>query len=169
MTFIDPDIELDPGFAEVVAPLLAHDDVLSMRQYRHHDRTALGHSIAVAAGSYSLAKRLKLDAVSTARGALLHDFFLYDWRDGNNPHHPTRHARVALRNARQRFELNPVEEDIIVTHMWPVGRPFYAYPESALVSLVDKLVSTRELAILVARILRVIVLSMASRLAPGRT
>ena len=155
---------LDPEYAAVVAPLLEHDDVRGMDGFRHHDRTALTHSLAVSTRAWALARRLGLDAASVARGALLHDFFLYDWCDGLNPHHPTGHARVALANARARFELNPVEEDIIVSHMWPVGRPFYSYRESALVSIVDKYVSTREVTLLFFRTLRARTRSLARRL-----
>jgi hypothetical protein len=79
-------------------------------------------------------------------GALLHDFFLYDWRTSKGRHHPSRHPGVALSNAHARFALNPVEEDIILTHMWPVAKPFYSFKESFLVSSIDKLVSTKEAA-----------------------
>jgi len=155
---------LDPEYAAIVAPLLDHSDVRSMDGFRHHDRTALTHSLAVSTKAYAVAKRLRLDAVSVARGALLHDFFLYDWREVENSHHPTAHARVALANARARFSLNPVEEDIIVTHMWPIGKPFYSYRESALVSLVDKYVSTKEVTVLFARGLAAFAWLVVSRL-----
>jgi len=156
---------LDPEYSAIVAPLIEHDDVRGMDSFRHHDRTAFSHSLGVSTLAYAIAKRVRMDAASVARGALLHDFFLYDRRDGNNPRHPTRHARVALRNARERFELNPVEEDIILAHMWPVGRPFYSYKESALVSLVDKLVSIREVALLFVQTVAGLVSSLRRRLA----
>lgn len=139
---------LDPEYAAIVGPLLANPDVLSMNEFRHHDRTALTHSLGVSRRAYSIAKHLRLDASSVARGALLHDFFLYDRREGNNPKHSSNHAKVALANATKRFKLNHIEEDIIVAHMWPVCKPFYSYAESALVSIVDKVVSTREVLLL---------------------
>ncbi len=142
---------LDPEYAAIVAPLLAHGDVQSMHGFRHHDRTALTHSLSVSKLAFSMARRLGLDSVSVARGALLHDFFLYDRRADKTPFHLNRHAKVALRNARARFRLNLVEQDIILAHMWPVGRPFYTYRESALVSFVDKIVSTREVILMVLR------------------
>ena len=148
MFYDDIIANLDPGHRATIDHLLSHDDVLSMDRFRHHDRTALTHSLAVSTNAYRWARRLGLDAGSTARGALLHDFFLYDRRDGLKHRHPTRHARVALGNAKARFTLNPVEADIILTHMWPVGGPFYSYRESILVSMVDKIVSTREVLIL---------------------
>ncbi|PKL08474.1 MAG: hypothetical protein CVV51_08775 [Spirochaetae bacterium HGW-Spirochaetae-7] len=151
MIYADIIAKLDPGHRATIDHLLLHDDVLSMDGFRHHDRTALTHSLAVSTNAYRWARRLGFDAESTARGALLHDFFLYDRRDGLKHRHPTRHARVALGNAKARFILNPVESDIILTHMWPVGGPFYSYRESILVSLVDKIVSTKEVLILLGR------------------
>lgn len=156
---------LDPDFAAIVAPLLAHDDVQSMHSFRHHDRTALTHSLSVSTLSFSLARRLGLDSVSVARGALLHDFFLYDRRADKTRFHLNRHAKVALRNASARFSLNPVEQDIILAHMWPVGRPFYTYRESALVSFVDKFVSAREVTLMVLRSIKSRYTVLASRLA----
>jgi hypothetical protein len=65
---------------------------------------------------------------------------------------------VALQNAQARFALEAVEADIILTHMWPIGGPFYSYKESVLVSIVDKIVSSREVFLLfmqtISRILR---------------
>lgn len=155
---------LPPDYRNTVASLLNDDVVRSMASMRHHDRTTLEHSLAVSTLAYRAARRLRLDARATARGALLHDFFLYDRRAGQNPHHPMRHARVALRNAQARFELEPVEADIILTHMWPVGGPFYSFKESLLVSLVDKLVSSREVLILFLQTISRVCCSLAARL-----
>lgn len=141
---------LDREFLAAVADVIGHEDVRRMGRIRHHDGSTLAHSLAVAVASYRAARLLGLDARSTARGALLHDFFLYDWRDGVRRGHATRHARVALANARERFDLNGVEADIILTHMWPVGGPFYSYRESALVSAMDKAVAARDLAVMAA-------------------
>lgn len=151
MHSIEYTFSLDHDYEVIIAPLLAHRDVQSMHLLRHHDRTALTHSLSVSKLAFSMARRLGLDSVSVARGALLHDFYLYDRRANKIPFHLNRHAKVALRNACARFRLNLVEQDIILAHMWPVGRPFYTYRESALVSFVDKLVSTREVTLMVLR------------------
>ena len=49
--------------------------------------------------------RLRVDMESLIRGALLHDYFLYDWHDGEKEHnlHGFRHAERALRNAERIF------------------------------------------------------------------
>jgi uncharacterized membrane protein len=137
---------LDPEYLELVSDVLADEKVQSMGGIRQHDDSVLRHSLTVSLAAYYVAKGTGLDAASTARGALLHDFFLYDWRSSKGRHHPSRHPGIALANARERFALNPIEEDIILTHMWPVAKPFYGYKESLLVSSIDKIVSTKEAA-----------------------
>lgn len=131
--------EDDGEYFEAVGDLLENRLVLSMSTIRHHRTSTLHHSLVVSQTSFYLAKAFGFDAVSVARGGLLHDFFLYDWRTKDHPHHPTAHPEIALVNARAAFSLNDVEEDIIRTHMWPVTRGFYTYRESFLVSSIDKI------------------------------
>ena len=52
---------------------------------------------------------------SLVRGALLHDYFLYDWHIPDESHkwHGVTHAGDALKNARRDFELNEIEQDMI--------------------------------------------------------
>jgi len=114
---------LDPDYLAVVSDILGDEKVRSMGGIRHHDDSVLRHSLTVSLASYYIAKDLGFDAPSSARGALLHDFFLYDWRIEKGRHHRTSHPRTALENARARFALNPIEEDIILTHMWPAAKP----------------------------------------------
>jgi len=134
----------DADFLLAVEDVAAHPMVRGMASIRHHDDSLLKHSLTVSLAAFYIARAFNADEVATARGALLHDFFLYDWRDGTKRRHATRHARTALKNAKAYFSLDPVEEDIIVTHMWPIGGPFYSFHESFLVSSVDKIVSAKE-------------------------
>lgn len=144
----DPPMEeaaMDPSYLDAVRDILADERVKGMASIPHHDASVLRHSLTVSEVSFVIAERYGLDSRSTARGALLHDFFLYDWRKTKVKHHATGHAKTALRNARSRFSLNEVEADIILTHMWPLSRRFYRYRESFVVSVVDKLVSAKEM------------------------
>ncbi|MFW5799813.1 MAG: HD domain-containing protein, partial [Spirochaetota bacterium] len=136
--------DMDPEYYEAVKDLLEHPVVQKMDTFKHHDDTTLFHTLTVSQISFYLAKKFNCDAVSVARGGLLHDLFLYDWRDGEHPNHPTKHAERALKNADKHFNLNDIERDIIAKHMWPVTRKFFKYKESFLVSIVDKIVSTKE-------------------------
>ena len=100
--------------------------------------------------SYRISKYLKLDYRSTARGALLHDFFLYDWRNHDVPDLPRKkfhgleHPAIAVDNARKHFSINEIEEDIIKKHMWPLTLSPPKYKESFIVSFADKYLSSKE-------------------------
>lgn len=112
-------------FATCAREILASDAVQSMRDFVQHGQiSCLDHSLAVAYYSYWLCRRLhlRMDWRSLIRGALLHDFFLYDWHTAGLKHglHGFTHPRTALRNARRHFPLNRREEDIIENHMWPL-------------------------------------------------
>lgn len=121
------------------------------RQIPQHGTTSCFlHSVAVAYVSLLLARRLhwKLDERSLVRGALLHDYFLYDWHVPDDSHrlHGFRHARRALDNARREFSLNPVETDIIVKHMFPLNLTPPRCRESAVVCCADKICAVLEVA-----------------------
>lgn len=115
----------DKKYMECVYDILSSKVFQSMREYiQHGNTTTLKHCLDVSYVSYRICRRYGLDYRSAARGGLLHDLFLYDWhgyakRTGNHFHGFT-HPRVALHNANHYFELNNVEQDIIVKHMWPL-------------------------------------------------
>lgn len=109
---------------------------------QHGSTTRLMHSLAVAYYSYRLARftRLPFRWEELVRGALLHDYFLYDAQDGDPAHrwHWTRHPAVAAENARRELPLTPVEEDTIRRHMFPLTVRPPKYREGLVVCLVDK-------------------------------
>lgn len=120
-----------------------------MKNYiQHRDLNCLEHSIFVSYNSYLVCKKLRCDEVAAARGALLHDFFLYDWHKGRHGDklHGFAHPEIALENAQSHFELSDVEKDIILKHMWPLTlKKVPKYKESLIVSLIDKYCTTVEL------------------------
>ena len=91
------------------------------------------------------------------RGALLHDFFMYNWNDpaSMRPLHGFTHAREALCNAQKQFELNEIERDVIKKHMFPLNIALPRYRETALVSAADKISAVMEL-VHSARALRIL-------------
>ena len=111
--------------------------------FQHGAVTVFAHSFAVACVALFLARRLhwRVDQRSLVRGALLHDYFLYDWhrKDPSHRLHGLFHARKALENARRDFALNPIEQDLILRHMFPLNLTPPKYRESALVCAADKL------------------------------
>lgn len=135
---------------ELESLLLQHgEEILTSPQMQseklfmqHGAVSCYDHSVAVAYTSLKLAAswRIKVDRRSLVRGALLHDYFLYDWHDADPSHrlHGFRHAKKALQNARVDFALNAKEEDIIVKHMFPLNLSLPRYRESVLVILADK-------------------------------
>lgn len=128
-------------YIECVSDLLAHEAVQSMEKYtQHYGTDILEHSIYVSYLSFRICKMRGYDYRSAARGGLLHDFFLYQ-RRVNKPYkgwHTTGHPRQALENATLLFDLNGIEKDIIVKHMWPISLGFPRFLEGYIVSMVDK-------------------------------
>jgi uncharacterized membrane protein len=135
-----------------IEDLLANKAVQSMSNYRHHHLSTLEHAMVISQASWYLAGAFGLDKDACARGSLLHDFSLYDWRDKKHTHHATMHAGIALKNANQYFNLEDKEKDIILTHMWPLSDSFFKYRESLLVSLVDKIGSTKDIFSMISEI-----------------
>lgn len=115
---------------------------------QHGGISCYDHSVAVARMSVRMAQRLRLrvDMESLIRGALLHDYFLYDWHDGKKEHnlHGFRHAKRALQNAQRDFPLSPIAKDVICRHMFPLNIHPPRYRESYIVTVADKVCAVRE-------------------------
>ena len=116
--------DIDAEYLEDVADILTNKEFLALNSYRHHVATTrLMHSINVSYISWLTAKKLGCDAQAAARAGLLHDFFLYDPREGR----PSRelqafcHPKVAARTSRETFEISEKERDAILSHMFPLG------------------------------------------------
>lgn len=111
---------------------------------QHGDTSCLLHCVAVAFYAAALLDLLhvRYDRRALIRGALLHDFFLYDWhvrqRKPGEKLHAFAHPAAALENARRRVRLTPKEENIILRHMFPVTLIPPASREGLAVCLADK-------------------------------
>jgi len=137
-------------FYGIINDIYEHDEFLKLKLHHHHNSSIYEHVMDVSYFSYSACKFLKLDYQSAARGALLHDFFLYDWRDHDVPDlpddkfHGIEHPKIALANAEKHFTLNDIEKDIIIKHMWPLTLVPPKYKESFIVSFADKYLASKE-------------------------
>lgn len=122
---------------------------ITKQHIQHGSVTVYAHCLSVAAESVRIAQRLGLDVDmdSLVRGALLHDYFLYDWHDnpdGRHNVHGFTHPYTALRNAKEDFDLTKKECDIIVHHMFPlVPLPPHS-KEAWIVCTADKICALKE-------------------------
>ncbi|MDD3174498.1 MAG: phosphohydrolase [Herbinix sp.] len=137
-------------FIRHIRELLENEKILEMNQYiQHGNTTTFSHCFVVAYYSYMATLRIpfKFDTRSVIRGAMLHDYYLYDWHIPDKSHklHGFKHPGFALVNARKDYNLSPIEEDIIEKHMWPLTiNKAPIYKEAMLVCLVDKFCSLTE-------------------------
>ncbi len=114
---------------------------------QHGETTVFEHCLSVAKFSLLMAHflertlKISIDKDSLVRGALLHDYFLYDWHDKTVPGrrvHGFTHPTTARKNAERDFGLNDLERDIISKHMFPVTPFPPMHRESVIVNLADK-------------------------------
>jgi uncharacterized protein len=136
----------DDDYMMIIENILSNSEFIKLKNAKHHGDNRLDHSLRVSYSAYKLSKLLGLDYVSTARAGLLHDFFF-------SSENPTAkelfrcnftHAREAANNAIKHFNISPKEEDIIVSHMFPVNIVPPKYMEGWVVTMADKAIATCE-------------------------
>lgn len=126
----------------------------NFQKTRHHIQhgtmPVYRHCLDVAKQSIQINKALGLGCSERdlIRGALLHDYFLYDWHDKNRENyqklHGFYHPGIALKNARKEYHLTRREEDIIKKHMWPLTVVPPLCREAWVVTVADKYCSLLE-------------------------
>lgn len=126
------------------------------KEYTQHGSISVHkHSLHVATVALMIASVLRIRAKEDeiVRGALLHDYFQYDWHEKpvniyNIIHfykmHGFTHPTTALKNASRDFELSPIEKDIIKKHMWPLTIKPPVCREAWIVTAADKYCSLKE-------------------------
>lgn len=141
----------DADFMAIASPILEHEEYLKLKDFHHHENNIYMHNVGVAYLACRMGRRLKLRERDLVRGALLHDFFFYDWRrerPESGKKHAWEHPKISLRNARKHFgPLTAVEKDIISKHMWPLNLVPPLFPEAFVVMLADKIVASKEFAV----------------------
>ncbi|MCQ2539067.1 MAG: HD domain-containing protein [Acetatifactor sp.] len=133
------------------ADILTSERFDTTKEYiQHGNVTVQEHVLDVARYSLIISKALRIECSrrELVRGALLHDYFLYDWHtpDEVTPHrlHGFYHAGRALRNASEEYDLSPREADIIKKHMWPLNPTPPMCREAWIVTAADKWCSLLE-------------------------
>lgn len=136
---------------ELLGDYTSHPKVDRMKQFTQHGSiSTYEHCERVAKMSLKLNRKFHIgaDEEKLAVGALLHDFYLYDWHDddgGTHSLHGFTHPEAARKNAVRTFHIGKKEQEIIRTHMWPLT--ITAVPksrEALIVCLADKWCSLEE-------------------------
>jgi len=127
----------------------------SVHSIQHGTVSVRQHCISVARCALAISNFLPMEFSERdlVRGALLHDYFLYDWHDKEvkvdnllkfYKMHGFVHPQIALDNARKEFDLTKRQEDIIVKHMWPLTIKPPVCREAWVVTMADKYCSLLE-------------------------
>ncbi len=115
---------------------------------QHGSTSTYAHSVSVAITCIKIADKLNLDVDmrSLVRGALLHDYYLYDWHEKRNERkwHGFTHAEEALKNASKEFKLNNIEKNMIYCHMFPLNLRIPKYKETTILCIADKICASNE-------------------------
>ena len=144
MTFYEEEIQKNIDNLEKEGRLSLTKDFI-----QHGNVSVYEHCLAVCVCSIKIARmlRIRYDVRALIRGALLHDYFLYDWHVNDDPNrklHGFFHPSVALENALKDYELSKKEQDIIKHHMFPLTIIPPMCREAWLVCLADKICAGKE-------------------------
>ena len=142
--------ELYKEIEEIAGDVLHSPKYRKLKNYIQHGSISVyDHCLATAMLCLKMAieSGWKVDRESLVRGALLHDYFLYDWHDNEKWHrlHGYTHAKRAMKNAQHDFGLNKIEQNMIFAHMFPLNLThFPRYKESILLCIADKVCGSFE-------------------------
>ena len=137
---------------ESIYQTFLHDEkVMQMKEISmHRGSNCYEHCFMVAKRAIKRAlhtrrKNINLEVVLI--GAILHDYYLYDWRKDRSKlkHHGVRHQYIASENASRDFHISPQVKKVIESHMWPMK--FKEYPksrEAKIVSISDKAIAIKQ-------------------------
>lgn len=135
-------------YYDIVKDILDNEEYQELKTIKHHGLDRYEHNKRVSYYSYLISKGLHLDYESAARAGALHDFFLLgnvDTEVKEKIKTLETHPRLSLENSNRYFELNDLEENIILSHMFPVVPKYLPkYLESWIVNIVDDWVGVGE-------------------------
>lgn len=125
--------------------------VQKMKNYTQHGSVSTyDHCKNVAKLSYNINKVFSMNADLNVllTGAMLHDFYLYDWHNedgGEHNLHGFKHAKAARDNARKYFDVDDETSHVIYCHMWPLNPERVPKTKEAwIVCVADKCISVYE-------------------------
>lgn len=143
--------ELHRKIQEAASDILQSENFRSTKGHiQHGSMTVNSHCMNVAKYSLALSEKLHIPCSQREliRGALLHDYFLYDWHSKEHVSlyklHGFYHPGVAVENASREYDLSPREREIIKKHMWPLTVVPPTCREAWIVTSADKWCSLLE-------------------------
>ena len=129
---------------------LKDERILKMKDIQmHRGSNCYIHSFKVAKLAIKRAlHHNKGDLNTILLGAILHDYYLYDWRVDRSKmkKHLSTHPYVASVNAERDFGIHEPIKKVIQTHMWPVNiKDFPNSKEARIISNADKAIYLKEI------------------------
>ena len=143
-------MDYDIEFLSYIEIILNNKEYQRRRTYMHHEGLSVyEHSLLVAYKSYKFAKKHKsFNIKDITIGAVLHDFYYNPWQNAPKSKkfkdsHGFVHAREALENSKKHFPelINPLVEEIILRHMFPLNIKPPKHKEAWVVTYMDKVCS----------------------------
>ena len=135
---------------KLIDNIITKDKYQSMKTYyAHKNISCYEHSIKVCKGCLDFVEKhkIKCNIEDLIKGALLHDYYLYDWHKQKRFNfHGLKHHRISINNAKKDYETNRRIENMIYSHMFPLT--FWTIPlykESWILTLIDKTEATGDL------------------------
>lgn len=104
-------------YYEIVEDIINNKHFLKTKEDIHHGSNKYEHLIRVSKCSFVLGKIFKADINSVTRAGILHDFF-FGTRKEKEENSYLNHPHTAAFNARIYFNITPLEEEAIKTHMY---------------------------------------------------
>ena len=128
---------------------LNDEKILRMKDiFMHRGSNCYEHSFKVAKKAIRKSlnrKNVNLEVVLL--GAILHDYYLYDWRKDRSKlkKHGKNHPGIAIENAIKDFNIPDEVKKVIKSHMWPINiKDYPKSKEAKIVSISDKEVTIVE-------------------------
>ena len=136
---------------QVYQAFLNNEKIMRMKDIpMHRGSNCYLHSFKVAKKAIHYAEKSRkkdLNFHIILLGAILHDYYLYDWRSDRSKRkkHGHNHPQIASDNAFRDFNIPQEVRRIIETHMWPLNiREYPKSREAKIVSICDKAVTIKE-------------------------
>ena len=130
---------------------LNDEKILRMKEFSmHRGSNCYEHTFKVvkrAIHHVEISSKKNINPEVVLVGAILHDYYLYDWRVDRSKlkGHAKHHVQIALENACKDFDISKEVKEVIGTHMWPINIKNYPKSrEAKIVSINDKMVALCE-------------------------